>query len=216
MSQPLLLLGNKRYSSWSLRGYLALTAAGLAFDEKVIPLFQPDTHAQIAEIAPNAPAKVPLLVIDGHVIWDTMAIMEFAAENSRAGRLWPEDKFARAHARSVAAEMHAGFSALRENVPMNLDRMDSYTPPAQDVQADIDRIFQIWRQCRTRYQDKGPYLFGTLSMADVAFAPVLVRLKSRSIPMDTTCKAYADAAWNMPGFAKWREDAAQEIWIIGQ
>lgn len=216
MSKPMLILGNKRYSSWSLRGYLALRFARLDFDETVIPLFMDDTHDQMKALAPDAPSKVPMLVEAGHAIWDTMSLMEYAAEISVNGPLWPEDKYARAHARSITAEMHAGFFALREHIPMNLSVVKEFEAQPDSVQADIDRILEIWTQCRKAYGTEGPYLFGKLSVADAAFAPVVVRLKSRSIPVDELCQKYMDAIWALPDFIKWREDAAQEEWIIEQ
>ncbi len=216
MSNPLLVLGNKRYSSWSLRGYLALALSGLAFDEKVIPLFLSDTHEKMKKIAPNAPAKVPKLVEGETVIWDSLSLMEYAAENSQKGDLWPADRNARAYARSVSAEMHSGFEALRGHVPMNLSRKDAYVPMPEDVQVDIDRILQIWQECRTRFGDGGPFLFGKLSLADVAYAPVVARFKSRSVPVDNLSETYMDAVWNLPEFIQWRKDAANEEWVIEQ
>ncbi|MBL4666627.1 MAG: glutathione S-transferase [Sneathiella sp.] len=216
MTRPLLVLGNKRYSSWSLRGYLALKLAGLDFDETVIPLFQEDTHAKIKKLAPNAPARVPLLLQDGYAIWDTMSLMEYAADISIKGPLWPEDKYARAHARSISAEMHAGFEALRGAVPMNLSRNDSYVRLSDDVETDIDRITSIWKECRTQHASTGPFLFGAISMADVAFAPVVVRLKSKGYPVDDICGAYMKAIWDLPEFAEWRAAAEKEQWIIEQ
>ncbi len=216
MSDFLLVLGNKRYSSWSLRGYLALKFAGIDFKEEVIPLFTEDTHERIQSFAPDAPPRVPLLVKGNLVVWDTLSIMEYAAENSNAGSLWPEDSAARAHARSVVAEMHAGFVALRSHIPMNLSKEDAYQPLPEDVQADIDRIFSIWENCRQQYASGGPYLFGRLSMADAAFAPVVSRLKSRSVPLPEICQEYCNAVWDLPAFAEWREAAAQEAWIIDQ
>ncbi len=216
MSKPLLVLGNKRYSSWSLRGFLALKFADIDFDQTVIPLFQGDTHARIKALAPSAPAKVPMLVIDGHAIWDTSSLMEFAAEYSDRSDLWPADIFERAHARSVCAEMHSGFFALREFIPMNLSRKEPYEKLPDDVQADVDRILEIWADCRSKYGKSGPYLFGKLSFADAAFAPVVVRLLGRSIPVDDVCNEYMKRVWELPAFIEWREDADKEEWIIDQ
>ena len=216
MTVPHLLLGNKRYSSWSLRGYLALKFAKIDFDETVIPLFTPEMADQMAKFAPNAPRRVPMLVIEGHTIWDTMSLMEFAAENSNNGSLWPEEKYARAHARSVAAEMHAGFFALRGHIPMNLSRNDPAAKQPDDVQVDIDRILEIWTDCRTKYSDGGPYIFGKLSMADAAYAPVVARLKSRSVNLPNVCADYAESVWNLKDFKQWRMDAEKETWTIEQ
>jgi glutathione S-transferase len=216
MSGNLLILGNKRYSSWSLRGYLACQFAGLSFEEVVIPLFQPETPSLMAKYIPTGPARVPVLIVDGHEIWDTMAIMEYAAENSRQGSLWPGDGFDRAWARSIVAEMHSGFVVLRSYIPMNLDRLEATAPLPKDVQADVLRIEKIWTDCRQAFSSKGPYLFGKLSMADAAFAPVAVRLKSRSIAMPKICDEYIEAIYALPAFKQWQRDAAKEEWVISQ
>ena len=216
MTETVLVLGNKRYSSWSLRGYLALKFAGIAFKEEVIPLFQVDTHSRIKAFAEAAPARVPLLVTGGKPVWDTLSIMEYAAEMSERELLWPEDRYARAHARSIVAEMHAGFAALRDYIPMNLSRHDPHTPVPQEVQADIDRICRIWEDCRSAYGEKGPFLFGSLSLADAAYAPVVVRFRSRSIPVSPVCQTYMDEVWELPAFAEWRQDADKESWVIDQ
>lgn len=216
MSKPLLVLGNKRYSSWSLRGFLALKFADIDFDQTVIPLFQGDTHARIKALAPSAPAKVPMLVFEGHAIWDTSSLMEFAAEFSDRNDLWPADIFERAHARSVCAEMHSGFFALREFIPMNLSRNDHFEKLPDDVQLDIDRILEIWADCRSKYGNSGPYLFGKLTFADAVFAPVVVRLRSRSVPVDHICKEYMQRIWEHPAFVDWRADASTEEWVIEQ
>jgi len=212
----LLVLGNKRYSSWSLRGYLALKMAGLPFDEAVIPLFTSETHSEIKKYAPEAPARVPLLLDEGTAIWDTIAIMEYAAEMAEGKSLWPEDRFARSEARSVVAEMHAGFVALREHIPMNLIRKDPYTKLPDAVEEDIARILAIWKRCRERYGEAGPYLFGNASLVDVAYAPVVIRFLSRSVPLDDIYKEYCNAVWDLPGFAEWRDAADKEKWVIDQ
>ncbi|MFT6558484.1 glutathione S-transferase [Sneathiella sp.] len=212
----LLVLGNKRYSSWSLRGFLALKFAGVEFEEQVVPLFETQTHATIQALAPGAPPKVPVLVEDGHSIWDSLSIMEFAAENSLRGPLWPTDPHARARARSMVAEMHGGFIALREHVPMNLSKCEAYQPLPENVEQDVQRILSIWEACRQTYSAEGPYLFGALSLADAAFAPVVARLKSRSVPVSDVCRRYCDAVWQLPAFEEWRAAAEKEVWVIDQ
>ncbi len=216
MAEVHLLIGNKRYSSWSLRGYLALAFAKIDFKETVIPLFTDGMAEKMAAFAPTAPRKVPMIISDGHEIWDTMSIFEFAAENSQNGALWPEDKYARAHARSIAAEMHGGFFALREYIPMNLSRNDPPEDLPADVQADVDRIVEIWMDCRKKYGADGPYLFGKLSLADAAFAPVTVRFKSRSVKVPQACADYIDTIYALEDFVKWRKAAEQETWVIEQ
>ncbi|MEH6404750.1 MAG: glutathione S-transferase [Sneathiella sp.] len=214
MSKAKLVIGNKRYSSWSLRGYLALKFAGIDFDEVVVPLFVGDFHKTIKNNAPDAPAKVPSLVDGGHTIWDTNSIMEFGAENTQKGALWPEDKYSRAHARSICAEMHSGFMALRGYMPMDLGQVKEATDLPEDVSADINRIVEIWSDCRKKYAEQGPYLFGKLSMADAAYAPVVARFMGNSIALDDVGKAYMQAIWDLPAFEEWRRDAATESWII--
>ncbi|WP_051548036.1 glutathione S-transferase C-terminal domain-containing protein [Sneathiella glossodoripedis] len=147
---------------------------------------------------------------------DSMSIFEFATENSQNGPMWPEEKYARAHARSICAEMHAGFAALREYIPMNMSRLDPPAPIPSDVQNDIDRILEIWSDCRKKYQADGPYLFGKLSLADAAFAPVAVRFRSRSVPVPELCAAYIDAIYQQPDFIRWKMDADKETWVIDQ
>ncbi len=216
MVDTILVLGNKRYSSWSLRGYLALKFAEIPFREEVIPLFREDTHDRIRAFASGAPPRVPLLVTDGNPVWDTLSIMEYAAENTAGESLWPEEKYARAHARSVTAEMHSGFMALREYIPMNLSRSDPYSALPDAVRADIDRILRIWEDCRIAYRKEGPYLFGKLSLADAAYAPVVARFRGRSIPVNPVCQMYMDEVWELPAFAEWRQEADKESWVIDQ
>lgn len=216
MSKPTLVLGNKRYSSWSLRGYLALKFAGIDCDEVVIPLFVGDFHEKMKENAPAAPTKVPSLVDGEHTIWDTNSIMEFAAENSLNGPLWPENKYQRAHARSVCAEMHSGFTALRGYMPMDLGQDNEASKLPNDVALDIARIVEIWSDCREKYADHGPYLFGELSMADAAYAPVVARFRGNSVAVNEVCERYMQSVWELPAFAEWRKAASTEEWIITQ
>lgn len=214
MSQNVLVIGNKRYSSWSLRGWLAARLSGMAFEEILVPLYRPGCHEKLKEVNPTAPPKVPSLKVGKAAVWDTLAICEFLAEQYPDAHLWPEDTFTRAHARSVVAEMHSSFMALREHVPMDLSKKTPYDPLPEDVEADIARICTIWRECREKYAKSGPYLFGTISIADIFFAPVLVRFDSRSIPLDEVCQAYFDTLWALPEFAEWRADAEKEEWTI--
>ena len=216
MPKPKLVLGNKRYSSWSLRGYLALKFAGIDFDEVMVPLFVGDFHKAIKDNAPDAPSKVPSLVDGEHTIWDTNSIMEFAAENTQKDALWPDDKYSRAHARSICAEMHSGFTALRGHMPMDLGLTKDAAELPEDVSTDINRIVEIWSDCRKRYAQNGPYLFGKLSMADAAYAPVVARFLGNSVALDDVCEAYMKAIWELPAFAEWRKAASAEEWIITQ
>lgn len=214
MSTPVLIIGNKRYSSWSLRGWLAVKMSGIAFEEVVQPLYRSNSHAHLKQLNPEAPAKVPSMITEGQAIWDTLAICEYLAEIAPDAGLWPEDIMTRAHARSVVSEMHSSFTALRTHVPMDLSKRVAYDRLPKDVETDIARIRDIWRDCRGKYESDGPYLFGKLSLADIFFAPVTVRFFSHAIPLDDVCQAYFDAVWALPEFAAWRAAAAEEEWVI--
>lgn len=214
MSQNVLVIGNRRYSSWSLRGWLAAKLSGMEFEEVLVPLYRAGCHDELKKVNPAAPPKVPSLKIGDGAVWDTLAIGEFLAEQYPEAHLWPEETLERAHARSVVAEMHSSFLALREHVPMDLSEKMPYAPLPEDVEADISRICEIWRDCRARYNDKGPYLFGRISLADVFFAPVLVRFYSRSVPLDEVCQDYFNTLWALPEFVEWRGAAEMEEWTI--
>ena len=214
MSDTILVIGNKRYSSWSLRGWLAAKLSGLEFEEVLVPMYKADTHANLKKVNPSAPPKVPSLKIGENSIWDTFAICEYLAEQFPDAHLWPQDVFARAWARSVVSEMHSSFQALRDHVPMDLSKKLSYAPLADEVEGDIARICQIWRECRAAHATEGPFLFGSISIADLFFAPVLVRFYSRSVPLDNICRQYFDALWALPEFVEWRVAADTEEWVI--
>ncbi|RED44831.1 glutathione S-transferase [Aestuariispira insulae] len=214
MTANLLILGNKRYSSWSLRGWLTLRWAEIPFEEAVIPLQKSDTSERILSFGSGYPAKVPTLLKDGHAIWDSLALMEFAAEKAPEKNLWPADAVRRAHARSISAEMHAGFPDLRNEMPMDLGRIGVPKPVSTGAKNDIARILAIWNDCRMAYQDDGPYLFGTLSLADAAFAPVVARFKGYGIETDPVCSTYMEAIWTLPTFQEWRNAAEKEEWIL--
>jgi glutathione S-transferase len=215
MSEIILVIGNKRYSSWSLRGWLALKKSGLKFEEVLVPLYREASHADLKKANPLAPPKVPSIKIGDKAIWDTLAICEFAAEQATDVNLWPEDVFIRAHARSVVAEMHSSFVALRDYIPMDLSKKLPYQQLPDEVEADILRIVEIWRQCREKYADEGPFLFGQFTLADIFFAPVAVRLHSHSVPLDEICQSYFDTLWALPEFQDWRAAAEREKWVIG-
>src|SRR5688500_9023730 len=149
MANPLLVLGNKAYSSWSLRPYLALKTSGIAFDEKVIRLYEPESKPEILKFSPAG--KVPVLVDDGTAVWESLAICEYAAERYPDAQLWPAEPHARAHARTISAEMHAGFPALRRAMPFNARRMPRPIATDADTDADIARIAQLWRAARARF-----------------------------------------------------------------
>lgn len=220
MASFTIVLGNKNYSSWSLRPWLALKATGQPFDEIVIPLRTPDTKARILEYSPSG--KVPVLKRpDGSVVWETLAIVEYLAERFPQANLWPKDATTRAVARSVASEMHAGFGALRANMSMNI-RMTARAEIAAarkaipEVGADIERIRAIWSDCRTRFGDGGDFLFGGFGGADAMFAPVVCRFRTYGVDLGGAAGAYADALWDWPAMREWRSAATAEPFSIPQ
>lgn len=207
-----LVIGNRRYSSWSLRAWLACRQSGLAFDVELVPLFGSDwaevrrTHPAIT---PSA-GKVPVLWDGATVVWDSLAILEYLADRVGRDRFWPRDPAAAGLARSMAAEMHSGFAALRSELPMNLGR----DPVARDISPavidDVNRVLTLWAEARSRFGRGGPYLFGTFGAADIAFAPVVVRLISYAVPLPGFAQGYAAIIHDHPWIAAWREAAAAE------
>jgi len=208
MTDYTLILGNKTYSSWSLRGWLLAKQAGIAFDEVVIPLRQPDTRAQILHHSPAG--KVPTLVAVGEVVWDSLAIAETLAETYPAQGLWPSDPAARRLARCISAEMHAGFQALRGALPMDLSKHYPGHRIAPEGQADIDRIQAIWRDCRGRFGKAGEFLFGAFSAADAFYAPVVTRFRTYDVTLDSISEAYCTAVTGHPWMKDWAAAAAEE------
>ncbi|MGQ9371358.1 glutathione S-transferase family protein [Azospirillum sp. ST 5-10] len=212
MTDFTLVLGNKAYSSWSLRPWLALRHLGASFDEVVIPLRRPDTKARILEHSPAG--KVPVLKHGGRTVWESLAILEYLAELFPGAGLWPDEPEARARARAVAAEMHAGFAALRKALPMDLKERHPGLTFAADVQADIARVQAIWRDARDRFGDGGPFLFGRFGNADAMYAPVVTRFATYGVTLDPVCRAYADAVLALPALRDWTAAARQEPWTI--
>ena len=209
---PILIIGNKNYSSWSLRGWLAMALTQAPFEERLMPIHENDWDREIAALSPTR--KVPVLVDGEQTIWESLAIIEYLAERYPESGLWPADATARAAARSVAAEMHAGFTALRSSMPMNLRKALPGKGRGPGVAADIDRISTLWRDCRGRFGDGGPFLFGAFSGADCMYAPVATRLDTYGVNLDNTCRAYVDAILHWPDFVRWRTAALDETWII--
>jgi glutathione S-transferase len=212
MSERTLILGNKAYSSWSLRPWLALKQAGLPFAETVIQLRQPDTRAQILAHSPTG--KVPCLIDGDRVIWDSLAICEYIAELAPAAALWPEDSYARAVARSASAEMHSGFVALRNAMSMDLKADRSGQGLNPDSAADIARVQALWADCRARFGQGGPFLFGRFSVADAMYAPVVTRFVTYGVAVDDTARAYMDAVLNLPAMREWTVAAKAEPWVL--
>jgi len=201
MSRLQLVIGTKRYSSWSLRPWLALKQAGLPFDEVKITLRQPDTKAQILQHSPSG--KVPLLKDGGLLVWDSLAICEYIAEMACAVPLWPESRGTRAQARSVAAEMHSGFTGLRQHLPMDLAQRIEMPQIPEEAKPDIERIQALWNDCRTRYGAGGDFLFGRWSIADAMYAPVATRFHTYGVALDPVSQAYVDATMALPALQEW-------------
>ncbi len=213
MSELVLVIGNKRYSSWSLRPWLALKQAGLPFTEVLITLRQPDTKARILEHSPSG--KVPYLRDGDLGIWESLAICEYVAEIAPAARLWPEDRAARAIARAVSTEMHAGFMPLRQAMSMDICASKSIDPLSPDLAADIRRITALWGDCRQRFGAGGDFLFGRFSVADAMFAPVVTRFSTYNISLDAVSRAYVEAMWALPAMREWKAAAEAESPVPG-
>lgn len=202
----ILYVGSKRYSSWSLRPYVALSHAGATFETRTIFLDTPQTKANIAAVSPAG--KVPVLHDGPLVIWDSLAICEYAAELYPQANLWPGDRATRAQARAIAAEMHSGFQALRSNMPMDLGAKKPGVGRTPEVLADITRIATIWNNCLT--QSGGPFLFGTFTNADAMFAPVTTRFVTYGVELDAACNRYVATMHELPSMQQWHADAAAE------
>jgi glutathione S-transferase len=208
-----LAIGNKNYSSWSMRAWLALKAGNIAFDEVFIPLYTgPADKQRILDFTHSG--KVPALVDGDLTIWDSLAIIEYAAERFPDARLWPEDRAWRAHARSISAEMHSGFAALRNECGMNLHRPVGAIAMSAEARADIARIQQIWIECRARYGKSGPFLFGSFGGADAMFAPVVHRFRTYAIAVVPEVKAYMDTMMALPAFQEWTRAGLAETLVV--
>jgi glutathione S-transferase len=208
-----LVIGNKNYSSWSMRPWLALRANDIAFEEVLIPLYTGDADKRLI-LGFTRSGKVPAL-IDGDVtIWDSLAIIEYLAERFPQAGLWPDDRNSRAHARSISAEMHSGFAALRNECGMNLHRPIGAKPLSEQAHADVARVQQIWTECRDRHAASGPYLFGAFSGADAMYAPVVHRFRTYAIEVTPTVRDYMSAMSALPAFAEWTSAGLAETLII--
>jgi glutathione S-transferase len=208
-----LAIGNKNYSSWSMRPWMALKATGIAFDEVEIPLYTgPADKQRILDFTRSG--KVPALVDGDVTVWDSLAIIEYVAERFPDAHLWPQDVASRAHARSVSAEMHSGFMALRNECGMNIHRPVRSKPLSDDAMANIARIQQIWTECRAMYGGQGPYLFGAFSGADAMFAPVIHRFRTYAIEVTPPVRGYMDTMLANAAFQEWTRGALAETLII--
>jgi len=206
MPLPLLVVGNKNYSSWSLRAWLAMKVYGMPFREQRIALYGPESKGEILKYSPAG--KVPCLIDGGIHVWDSLAILEYLAE--REPRLWPADRAARARARSISAEMHSGFPSLRQHMSMNIHKRHSCKGRMPEVLAEIARILEIWSECR------GPFLFGAFGAADAMYAPVVLRFRTYEVELPPACRAYADAVLALPALQEWMRDAERETETLPQ
>jgi len=207
-----LVIGNKNYSSWSMRPWLALRANAIAFDEVFIPLYTDNKADKDRILGFTLSGKVPAL-IDGDVtIWDSLAILEYLAEKFPEKKLWPQDSASRAHARSISAEMHSGFAALRNECSMNLHRAVRAIALSDDARANVARIQEIWSECHRRYG--GPFLFGPFSAADAMYAPVVHRFRTYAIEVLPGARQYVQAMTLLPAFQQWTRDALAETLVI--
>ena len=212
-----LIIGNKAYSSWSLRGWLACKQSGLPFEEVVVPLYDQDwdRRREGAEFAPSS-GKVPILWDGEAVVWDSLAIVEYLADKVGRERFWPEDEAARAMARSMAAEMHSSFVALRREHSMNIRQVYAPVPPSEAVVTDLTRLMELWAQARARFAGDGQFLFGEFGAADIMFAPVCTRIVTYSLPVPRFAAAYIHAVLSHPFMQDWIAGAQEEDWVIEQ
>jgi glutathione S-transferase len=218
MADFTVVIGNKNYSSWSLRGWLMAKIAGIEFEEVVVPLDLPETQPTIRKYSPSG--RVPVLLHRGLAIWESLAIAEYLNDIKPEGGLWPSSIAARAHARAISAEMHAGFLELRTHMPMNIRASYPGKGMTPGVRADIERITGLWRDCRKRFsgafeKDDG-FLFGLVSAADAMFAPVVTRLRTYGVQVDKDTDAYCNAVLGHPAMKEWIDGAKHEPWLIAQ
>jgi glutathione S-transferase len=213
MADLTIYLGNKNYSSWSLRPWLALKHTAVAFDEVVIPLYQPTSKQTVLKYSPSG--KVPALRHGELTIWDSLAICEYLAEAFPTADLWPKEAPARAVARAVSAEMHSGFAALRQHLPMNIRSSFPGRGVTPEAQADINRIMAIWRDCRTRFgEGRGEFLFGDFTIADAMFAPVATRFRTYKVELERDAETYCDTILSLPAMQEWVTAARNEPMIV--
>lgn len=213
-----LIIGNKNYSSWSLRGWLAAKQSGISFEVLTVHIDGEDwqeTKRIDGEFLPSA-GKVPVLWNGDTVIWDSLAILEYLADKVGRDRFWPKEDAARGTARAMVAEMHSSYLALRRQCPMNVRRRIHGIELSEDARADIVRILQLWAEARARFGKGGPFLFGTFSAADVFYAPVISRFLTYGIRLPGFAQTYIEAVWEHEWLQSWVADAEHEDWVIEQ
>jgi glutathione S-transferase len=208
-----LVIGNKNYSSWSMRPWLALRANNIPFEEVFVSLYSGAADKQrILDFSRSG--KVPILVDGDVTVWDSLAIIEYVAERFPEKQLWPEHPAHRAHARAISAEMHSGFAALRNECGMNLHRPIGAIALSDEARANIARVEEIWGECREHYGQSGPFLLGAFGAADAMFAPVVHRFRTYAVPVSKKTQRYMDTMMALPAFAEWTKAALAETIII--
>ncbi len=210
-----LIIGNKAYSSWSLRGWLAAKQSGLHFDEMTVPLYEDgwDERKREEDLAPSS-GKVPILWDGETVVWDSLAIIDWLADKVGRERYWPKNEVARGMARSMAAEMHCGYISLRRECPMNTRKTFENVSISEETRTDAVRILQTWAEARSRFGRDGPYLFGTFTAADIMFAPVVTRFVTYGFTLPGFADTYVEAMMAHPWMLDWYDGAAEETWVI--
>jgi glutathione S-transferase len=209
-----LVIANKAYSSWSLRPWLLMKVLDIPFTEDLVPLDTPEFRPRVSSY--QAGSTVPILVDGDVTVWESVAILDYLAERFPDRPVWPAERRARALARSISCEMHAGFRALRQACPMNVRKRYAHRDRGEAVAKDVARILHLWRQARDMHGARhgGPFLFGHFSAADAMYAPVVTRLQTYSIPVDGPMRTYMDAVLDLPAFREWQKAGMEESWIV--
>ena len=212
-----LIIGNKNYSSWSLRGWLAAKQSGLSFEEIIVPMFG-ETWAEKRDSEEFQPSsgKVPILWDGDNVIWDSLAIMEYLADKVGRDRFWPKDEAARGMARAMVAEMHSSYASLRSEMPMNVRRRIQLQGVSEQTKSEVVRILQLWAEARARHGSAGPFLFGTFGAADIYYAPVVSRFMTYGIGVPGFAQSYMQAIWEHQWMEQWIAASEDEEWVIEQ
>jgi glutathione S-transferase len=207
-----LVIGNKNYSSWSFRPWLAMKAARIPFEETVIPFDTPEFKSRITAL--SVAGKVPVLIDGDTRVWESLAILEYLAEKFPEAGLWPREGQARAHARAISSEMHAGFQPLRRQLPMNMRRPVKPQALAAEAAADVARIEALWSDCRTRFGQSGPFLYGAFGAADAMYAPIVSRFHTYGVEVGAAAREYMRAIIALPAWSEWREASRREPWVV--
>lgn len=209
MSHTKLIIANKKYSSWSMRPWLAMKVAGIEFEEELSPFDHSTNHEHFWKFSPTK--KVPVLIHDGLTVWDSLAMLEYIAELYPEKNLWPKDQKQRAHARAISHEMHSGFAAMRGECPMNMNRIPGAIALSDEAKADIKRIETIWAGCLDQYD--GPYLFGEFSIADAMYAPVVNRIDVYQLSNTPAVQQYSQTISRLPAWQQWEAEGKAELWV---